>query len=102
MAYTVLARRYRSGTFDEVIGQEHIAKTLKKAITSGRIAHAYLFCGTRGTGKTSTARILAKCLNCLSFDAPTPTPCNKCDSCIAIGRGDDIDVIEVDAASNTG
>ena len=60
MSYTVLARRYRSGTFDEVIGQEHIAQTLKKAIASGRIAHAYLFCGTRGTGKTSTARILAK------------------------------------------
>jgi DNA polymerase-3 subunit gamma/tau len=102
MAYTVLARRYRSNTFDEVVGQNHIAQTLKKAIQSGRIAHAYLFCGTRGTGKTSTARILAKCLNCQSADHAVIEPCNKCDSCRAIAKGDDIDVIEIDAASNTG
>jgi DNA polymerase-3 subunit gamma/tau len=102
MAYTVLARRYRSNTFDEVVGQNHIAQTLKKAIQSGRIAHAYLFCGTRGTGKTSTARILAKCLNCQSADHAVTEPCNKCDSCKSIARGDDIDVIEIDAASNTG
>src|SRR5205809_1871301 len=102
MSSLVLARKYRSTTFDEVIGQDHVARTLKKAIQSGRIAHAYLFCGTRGTGKTSTARILAKCLNCESSEGPTPEPCNKCDSCVAIARGDDIDVIEIDAASNTG
>jgi DNA polymerase-3 subunit gamma/tau len=102
MSYTVLARRYRSGTFDEVIGQDHIAQTLKKAIESGRIAHAYLFCGTRGTGKTSMARIMAKALNCRKFDAPTTQPCGKCDSCVGIARGDEMDVIEIDAASNTG
>src|SRR3954454_15222684 len=102
MSYTVLARRYRSATFDDVIGQEHVAQTLKRAIESGRIAHAYLFCGTRGAGKTSMARILAKALNCESSKEPTTTPCNKCASCLAIARGDDIDVIEIDAASNTG
>ena len=102
MSYTVLARRYRSGTFDEVIGQDHVAQTLKKAIRSGRIAHAYLFCGTRGVGKTSMARILAKALNCESAKGPTETPCGTCNSCQAIARGDDIDVLEIDAASNTG
>src|SRR5688572_23109083 len=102
MSYEVLARKYRSRTFDEVVGQDHVAKTLKRAIESGRVAHAFLFTGTRGTGKTSTARILAKALNCERSDAPTTKPCGECDSCKGIARGGDIDVIEIDAASNTG
>ena len=102
MAYTVLARKYRSRTFDEVIGQEPIATTLVNAIKTGRIHHGYLFTGTRGVGKTSMARILAKALNCLAADAPTATPCCECDACTAIAEGQDIDVVEIDAASNTG
>ena len=102
MAYTVLARKYRSRTFEEVIGQGPIATTLVNAIKAGRIHHGYLFTGTRGVGKTSMARILAKALNCLRFDEPTATPCCECDACTAIAEGQDIDVIEIDAASNTG
>jgi len=102
MSYRVLARTYRSNTFDEVVGQDPIATTLKNAIASGRVHHGYLFTGTRGVGKTSMARILAKALNCLSADEPTTTPCCKCESCLAIATGEDMDVVEIDAASNTG
>ena len=102
MAYTVLARKYRSRNFDELVGQDAVVTTLRNAITSGRVHHGYLLTGTRGVGKTSTARILAKALNCLASDSPTITPCGECDSCLAIASGDDIDVIEIDAASNTG
>ncbi|MCZ6446314.1 MAG: DNA polymerase III subunit gamma/tau, partial [Planctomycetota bacterium] len=102
MSYTVLARKFRSRTFDEVIGQGAITATLKSAITRDRVHHGYLFCGTRGVGKTSMARILAKALNCLESDKPTVDPCGKCDSCVCTARGEDVDVIEIDAASNTG
>ena len=102
MSYTVLARRYRSQSFDEVIGQDATAQTLKNAIKTDRVAHAYLFTGTRGVGKTTMARILAKALNCLAVESPTTGPCCKCDSCVAINIGEDIDVIEIDGASNTG
>ena len=100
--YLVLARKYRSTTFDELVGQGPIATTLVNAIKSERVAHAYLFTGTRGVGKTTMARILAKAMNCLAVDEPTPTPCGKCDACVAIGRGDDVDVVEIDGASNRG
>ncbi len=100
--YLVLARKYRSATFNEVVGQDPIATTLVNAIKTGRVAHAYLFTGTRGVGKTTMARILAKALNCLSTDEPTETPCDKCNACEAIGKGEDVDVIEIDGASNRG
>ena len=100
--YTVLARKYRSQDFQSLIGQDVLVKTLTTAINTGRIAHAYIFTGIRGTGKTSTARILAKALNCLSSDGPTATPCGTCENCRAIAAGQHIDVLEIDAASHTG
>ena len=98
--YTVLARRYRPGQFADLVGQETIAQSLKNAIQSRRVAHAYLFTGARGVGKTSTARILAKALNCEK--GPTITPCDQCDLCRAIATGEDMDVLEIDGASNRG
>ncbi|MCL2538423.1 MAG: DNA polymerase III subunit gamma/tau [Alphaproteobacteria bacterium] len=100
--YTVLARKYRSPDFGTLIGQDVLVKTLTTAINTARIAHAYIFTGIRGTGKTSTARILAKALNCLSSDKATATPCDKCENCAAIAAGQHIDVLELDAASHTG
>ncbi len=99
-AYQVVARRYRPQTFDELIGQEHVSRALKQAISTGRVGHAYLFTGARGVGKTSAARVLAKALNCVQ--GPTVEPCNQCDICRGITSGDDVDTIEIDAASNNG
>lgn len=100
MAYQVIARKWRPQTFREVVGQRHVTQTLENAITQKRLAHAYIFCGTRGVGKTTTARILAKCLNCVK--GPTATPCNECEACREITAGSSLDVLEIDAASNRG
>jgi DNA polymerase III subunit gamma/tau len=98
--YQVIARKYRPQAFDELISQEHVKTTLENAITQRRIAHGYIFSGQRGTGKTTVARIFARCLNC--EQGPTPTPCGKCASCLEIASGSSMDVIEIDAASNRG
>src|SRR5436190_4452034 len=98
--YTVLARRYRPQQFNSLVGQEPVARALVNALQGNRVAHAYLFTGARGVGKTSTARILAKALNCAK--GPTPTPCGACPACQSIATGEDIDVLEIDGASNRG
>jgi len=100
MSYTVFALKWRPKTFDEIIGQNHVTTTLKSAIEKNRLAHAYIFAGPRGVGKTSTARILAKALNCK--EGPTASPCGKCSPCLEIAKGTSLDVIEIDGASNRG
>lgn len=100
MAYLALYREWRPQTFGEIVGQDHVTRTLKNAVEAGRIGHAYLFCGSRGTGKTTAAKVLAKALNCL--DRSEPEPCNRCANCQAITEGFSVDVVEIDAASNRG
>ncbi len=98
--YLAIARKWRPQTFEEVVGQDHITRTLTNALASGRIHHAFLFIGSRGIGKTTTARILAKALNCSNTPGPSGAPCGECDNCVSIAAGSNIDVIEIDGASN--
>ena len=100
-SYLVLARKYRPATFGDVVGQDHVVQTLKNSILSGRVAHAFLFCGVRGVGKTTVARVLAKALNCSGRPEGEAEPCNKCSSCLEIARGISVDVQEIDGASHT-
>ena len=102
MIYQALYRSFRPQTFADVVGQDHIVRTLENMLQQERIYHAFLFCGPRGTGKTTLAKILAKALNCMEFDKPTPTPCLTCASCIGIKEGSNLDVLEIDGASNRG
>ena len=101
MSYEVLARKYRPKSFKEVIGQNHVVQALINSIEQEKVHQAYIFSGTRGVGKTTIARILAKCLNCESSDKPTPNPCNKCSNTMEISLGRSVDFLEIDAASNT-
>src|SRR3990167_7689480 len=100
MSYIVLARKWRPTVFEKVVGQEHVTTTLRNAIIEKRIAHAYIFSGPRGVGKTTVARLLAKALNCAQ--GPTPSPCNACSSCREIAECRALDVLEIDGASNRG
>ncbi|MEM1292503.1 MAG: DNA polymerase III subunit gamma/tau [Cyanobacteria bacterium P01_H01_bin.162] len=102
MGYEPLHHKYRPQTFTQLVGQDAIAQTLSHALEQQRIAPAYLFCGPRGTGKTSSARILAKSLNCLTYDTPNPQPCGQCEVCLGVNNGSILDIVEIDAASNTG
>src|SRR5947209_2173451 len=102
MSYQVLARKYRPQRFSEVIGQDHVTRTLKNAIEQQRIAHGYIFSGHRGIGKTTIARILAMALNCRSSESPVAEPCGVCESCTEVRAGNAVDVIEIDAATNRG
>src|SRR6266849_8303342 len=99
MSYQVLARKWRPQRFDDVVGQQVVTRTLRNALTSGRLAHAFVFAGQRGSGKTTTARILARALNCVT--GPTADPCGACESCVEIAEARDMDVLEIDAATHT-
>ncbi|MCD6081080.1 MAG: AAA family ATPase, partial [Candidatus Omnitrophica bacterium] len=100
MSYLVIARKWRPQRFEDIVGQEHITTVLENAIKLDRISHAYLFTGPRGVGKTTTARVFSKALNCIQ--GPTPIPCLECNNCVEIAKGSSLDVLEIDGASNRG